>query len=714
MHPFLKGKALALNTIVFTALLIGLFTSESARAAPDYIFFSVNGDTTGSTLNQGDEFFWGSNCDLGATINWEIWYDANSNSTIDTASDLLLSSENMTDGNLVTDPNPGADGWVIAQPFALWGEPGNYIFRATDISTDATVQKIATVVATVGLPNQFTGTISLPGVSPPSALLANHIVFAESDSGDEGVLLSVTDQNGFYSMSVGAVGTGVEFFIEGSNVDGYVTPDATSAVAMGLVANNDFAYIAPADSVWGIVKDRSGTPLKFETDVGAQSGQLWKNVTTGNSRYVIYFSAAEKGNWTMESDSRVSPAYLVEEQFMFSHDTVGSFEHDIVLTAADTAIYARVSEGGAQPVNNYRVDAYSPSLGCWSESVSGTGADNVVDVPASTLDASDWWVTLATWDSDYPIPTGMIVTPNNFDGVAPGDTVSFNLTMGKLVSSTITQDAGDGPIVWSDITVTAGGTGSYFEQTVSPGGGYSLYTDTGLYNLGIRADNYISNPAWRNVQVTGDTSGAGLAFTINESHCRVSGTLANVTLPLDNSYYSVTARTGTGPENGYLVEAFVDSSTGTYEMNLGDGNWTIVPPGGMPDVLPPAETIVAIGENPDSVRTINFTYSVVTGVGDDDGILPVSFSLDQNYPNPFNPSTTITFSLPVRSDVKLTVYNLLGQEVKQLINGIMPSGHHVIEWNGKNSAGKQVSTGAYLYRLTAGDYVETRKMLLLK
>lgn len=92
-----------------------------------------------------------------------------------------------------------------------------------------------------------------------------------------------------------------------------------------------------------------------------------------------------------------------------------------------------------------------------------------------------------------------------------------------------------------------------------------------------------------------------------------------------------------------------------------------------------------------------------------DNKMPQSYSLAQNYPNPFNPSTDISFSLPRRSTVNLTVYNLLGRKIETLINKEMEAGNYTALWDGSNSA-----SGIYFYRLSAGDYVETKKMLLLK
>ncbi|MEW5796761.1 MAG: T9SS type A sorting domain-containing protein [Candidatus Zixiibacteriota bacterium] len=96
------------------------------------------------------------------------------------------------------------------------------------------------------------------------------------------------------------------------------------------------------------------------------------------------------------------------------------------------------------------------------------------------------------------------------------------------------------------------------------------------------------------------------------------------------------------------------------------------------------------------------------------GSLPTSFDLAQNYPNPFNPETTFEFALPKASQVELAIFNVLGQRVITLINERLDAGTYRETWRGTSENGGQVASGIYFYRLTAGDFVSTRKMMLLK
>lgn len=94
--------------------------------------------------------------------------------------------------------------------------------------------------------------------------------------------------------------------------------------------------------------------------------------------------------------------------------------------------------------------------------------------------------------------------------------------------------------------------------------------------------------------------------------------------------------------------------------------------------------------------------------------LPGEYELDQNIPNPFNPSTVIGYRIPEAGPVRLAIYNLLGQEVRVLVDRHMEAGSFTATWDGKDEMGRQVSSGIYLYRIQAADFSASRRMLFLK
>ena len=138
----------------------------------------------------------------------------------------------------------------------------------------------------------------------------------------------------------------------------------------------------------------------------------------------------------------------------------------------------------------------------------------------------------------------------------------------------------------------------------------------------------------------------------------------------------------------------------------------------VPTIIGHAMAYVKLTSNasssPDTIHVAGFGLSVA-GVGADESALPTVYALRQNYPNPFNPSTSIPYDLPERSYVRIGVYNVLGQEVSELINGEQPAGFRSVSWFAN------VASGIYFYRLEATSlqaskkhFVAVRKIVLLK
>ena len=115
--------------------------------------------------------------------------------------------------------------------------------------------------------------------------------------------------------------------------------------------------------------------------------------------------------------------------------------------------------------------------------------------------------------------------------------------------------------------------------------------------------------------------------------------------------------------------------------------------------------------------TRHFLSPLIAADAEDERVddnLPSDFSLSQNYPNPFNPTTTIRFELPYRTNVALTIYNILGQQVASLTDGSLAHGTYEVTWDGRNDDGRQVTSGVYFYRLTTESYSATKKLMLVR
>ncbi|MCU0643876.1 MAG: T9SS type A sorting domain-containing protein, partial [bacterium] len=93
---------------------------------------------------------------------------------------------------------------------------------------------------------------------------------------------------------------------------------------------------------------------------------------------------------------------------------------------------------------------------------------------------------------------------------------------------------------------------------------------------------------------------------------------------------------------------------------------------------------------------------------------PEDFLMMQNFPNPFNPSTQISYALPQASHVVLKIFNLMGQEIKTLVDGLQTAGAHSVSWDGIDSLGKRACSGIYICQLQIGVFLKSKKMLLVE
>jgi len=131
------------------------------------------------------------------------------------------------------------------------------------------------------------------------------------------------------------------------------------------------------------------------------------------------------------------------------------------------------------------------------------------------------------------------------------------------------------------------------------------------------------------------------------------------------------------------------------------------------------EWTVHVTDGIDTVEADNAPFSITIDGANAlrtylEGLLPDEFALHQNYPNPFNPVTTLRYDLAEDAMVNIIIHDMLGRQVKTLINRTQDAGYKSVIWNATNDYGKPVSAGIYLYQIQAGEYIQTKKMVLLK
>ena len=142
--------------------------------------------------------------------------------------------------------------------------------------------------------------------------------------------------------------------------------------------------------------------------------------------------------------------------------------------------------------------------------------------------------------------------------------------------------------------------------------------------------------------------------------------------------------------------------------NTGVFQWQVSPPASSECLLRISSADGSVIDQSDAV----FSIDVASGIAG--SALPEAFALEQNYPNPFNPTTTIRYQLPTSVHVKLVIVNSAGQIVRTLADGSMPAGAHAVMWDSRDNSGQFVSTGLYFYKIVAGDFIQTRKMILMQ
>ena len=138
-----------------------------------------------------------------------------------------------------------------------------------------------------------------------------------------------------------------------------------------------------------------------------------------------------------------------------------------------------------------------------------------------------------------------------------------------------------------------------------------------------------------------------------------------------------------GGNNGTLTNAWWAAVASGYEMYADNGGWW-------------------------------FSIDISGALSIDDISMPMEYALHQNYPNPFNPITTIRYDLPEAGYVNVVIYDMMGHQIKQLISGTEDAGHKSVVWDSTNDYGRPVSAGVYMYRIQTGEYIQTKKMVLLK
>jgi len=315
-------------------------------------------------------------------------------------------------------------------------------------------------------------------------------------------------------------------------------------------------------------------------------------------------------------------------------------------------------------------------------------------------------------DNNAPIASDGLFTTNedtDYSGTfsasdAEGDSLTYSILDSTDNGTLILSDPISGTFTYSPIENFNGSDSLTF--SVSDG----ILLDTGTVNITVvglnDAPSSFALSEQDSVYITMDNFATdSISFTWDES----------IDVDGDELLYDFTASLIV---NGQVKAEYNSSSLTIREMKIdhqsvfdeifaaqamfGEIEW---------DVSVRDSMVEVTSENGALTLGVNASAAVLSINGE---LLPEVFSLHQNYPNPFNPVTKLRYDLPENGHVNITIYDMLGREVKTLINQAQDAGYRSLIWDATNDYGKPVSAGIYLYQIQAGEYMQTKKMVLLK
>lgn len=699
-------------------LVFFIIGSGSSLFATTHIYYWVNGSLSNS-LTQGDMFAWEIDvAEPGNTVTIDLYLDLDGSHSI-SAGDLLLDSFEMQDGETgedgPADSSATPDG-IIYVNFGPFGfAPGDYVMRATD--EDASYAASYFVITEMSSPPAtISGNVYLEGVAAPDSRYENIMIGA---MGGAGTFSGITDQNGFYTINLPVADTewdvGIIFETE---IPGFITPDTFYhfTAPAGNTGSIDFTYIQPDAWVYGDLLDEYGTLINIDTYIGLSNqtnGQeTWQSLENGHFNLPAPIEIIENDStnyfYLYLDNEALIPDYLVPQSNEPFPLSVGdSLERDITVYTADTLIYGYVTENGGNPSQSYQFYAGSDAYG-YTQTMSDPSSGYF---ELSIKNGSEYSVGLQD-DPEWgtPIPPGYVLSGGNWRTVQPGDTVYFELIQtGSMLAGTLSLDPGDPILDYEHNYVNAWDTLTYANYNVrvyeSPY--FELPVPDGVYNVSFNPEgnDYLVMPqTYNNIAVSQDTVDT-LNYLLNYAHAEVVVKLVNAPIPAWLEWYS--AQTVGMHPYIYTASAQLQPDS-TFHLRVCEGEWNLNVPFFDPNYdVTPLDTVLTVTES-DSSYYVEFVYSSVSDIQAKD-IIPTKYAIDQNYPNPFNPRTTIRYQLPSASQVELTVFNLLGQKVTTLVSEKQKAGNYKVQWNASS-----FPSGVYFYRIQAGDFVQTKRMLLIK
>jgi hypothetical protein len=275
------------------------------------------------------------------------------------------------------------------------------------------------------------------------------------------------------------------------------------------------------------------------------------------------------------------------------------------------------------------------------------------------------------------------------------------------------------------------GTGNWIGDfnAEEDGGGIFCYSSNPTLSYLLIYDNYAalygggvflwdSSPIFSNVVISNNEAAGGISndpnvgsgiYSGGNSNPVITNTIIWGNLPESDAIDGIATVSYSNIQGGWEGEGNIDGAP--LFCNPDSGDYTLAENSPCIDAGDPSSPLDSDGTIAD-MGAFGVGCSAILAIEEE--FIPMEFALHQNYPNPFNPLTTLRYDLSEQSLVNIIIYDMLGREVKTLVNTTQDAGFKSVSWNATNDYGKPVSAGVYLYQIQAGEFVQTNKMVLLK
>ena len=495
-------------------------------------------------------------------------------------------------------------------------------------------------------------------------------------------------------------------------------PDATNGSNGVVYRSTDFGKTwrvhantslrSPCDIV--IVPDSCNIVYIGDGTTGSGAGQMWRSTDGGLSFASIYSVTGSEIPMIGVSRLRRSDAFATAwgSGGVMKTSTLGSAWASVASTGSTWGVDVAKDDPNVTLYGVYggQTSYLSTNAGTTFQATSLSGSNSAV----LCYDRSTFLVHQAgngvwKYNITYAVPAGTaqalaLLSPNGGESWQYNTTHNITWSESNIANLKIEYKTGPGQ-PWQTIAAsTPGSAGSYawlIPNTVS---------DQALVRI---SDVLDSNPV--------DTSNA--VFSITAATMGVPEAASFGVVPIGSRKIDTLRIDNYGTAPLVVSSATIDSAAFTVSRS----SFTI--PAGSSDTIKvsfrPTQaraysgTLTLANNSPSSPVTVYLsgTGDFPNSVAGNEGF-PTTYALDQNFPNPFNPTTVVSYAVPAASFVTLKVYNALGQEVATLVNELKNAGRHSVTFNAVDDRGATLPTGLYFYRMKAGNFVSTQKMILLK